>query len=73
MSEAMLGLLGLLLSIGATYFFCIRPMRKGSCVMAHLSCHSGSDCADETDLGAAARLRAEITALDRQVSHSASE
>lgn len=73
MSEAMLGLLGLLLSIGVTYFFCIRPMRKGIPVMGQVGCHSGSDCTDVADLGEAARLRAEITVLKRQVSNAVSE
>ncbi|MCZ2404451.1 hypothetical protein IV498_15015 [Paenarthrobacter sp. Z7-10] len=68
-SGAVFALIVLLLAIGATYFFCIRPMRKGNCAMGKAGAASG-----DRDSGAeAARLKTDIAALKEQSSHPVSK
>lgn len=57
----------LLLALGATYFFCVRPMRKGSgCAMGQAGSRAGAACKDQESGTEAARLKAEIAALQAQ-------
>ncbi|MDQ6753463.1 MAG: hypothetical protein M3017_08670 [Actinomycetota bacterium] len=73
MSGAAFGLTVLLLSIGATYFFCIRPMQKGNCAMGKAARQAG-DASRDRDAGEeATRLKTEIAALRRQSSRPASK
>ncbi|MCO4239210.1 hypothetical protein [Pseudarthrobacter raffinosi] len=66
MTGTVIALMVLLLSLGATYFFCVRPMRKGSCAMGQTVSGSGTACQDPAAAEEAARLKAEITALRTQ-------
>jgi len=56
----------LLLSLAASYFFCIRPMREGHCAMGQLASGTGTGCRDRPTTDEVARLTAEITALRTQ-------
>ena len=63
MSELGLATVVLLASLALTYFFCIRPMRKGRCGMvpeAQAGEQARSTVGDEGEI---ARLRAEVAAL----------
>ncbi len=71
MSEVLFSLVVLLLSVGSTYFFCVRPMRKGTCAMAGNP--QGHACGTEQEMrDEAARLRLEIAALRGQGSRPSS-
>ncbi|MEV7572950.1 hypothetical protein AB0P28_07595 [Pseudarthrobacter sp. NPDC089323] len=66
MTGTLTALLVLLLSLAATYFFCIRPMRKGHCAMGQLASGTDTACHDRAGTEEAARLKAEIAALRTQ-------
>ena len=66
MTGTVTALIVLLLSLGATYFFCIRPMRKGNCAMGQMASGTGAACQDPAAAEEVARLKAEITALRTQ-------
>ncbi|TAM68630.1 MAG: hypothetical protein EPN48_11655 [Microbacteriaceae bacterium] len=59
------------LSIGSTYFFCIRPMRKGTCAMTGNSQRHACGTEQETQ-AEAARLRREIATLRGHVGRTTS-
>lgn len=62
MSEIGFATVVLLASVALTYFFCIRPMRKGRCAMVPKA--QGAEQARSTvDEGEIVRLRAEVAAL----------
>ena len=63
MSEIGLAAVVLLASLALTYFVCIRPMRKGRCVMAPKAQAGEQARSTVDDEGEIARLRAEVTAL----------
>ena len=73
MNGMIFALVVLLLSIGATYFFCIRLMRKGNCVMGQGVCGADAQGASRDAQAEGARLKTEIAALSKQASRSASE
>ncbi|APX00508.1 hypothetical protein [Arthrobacter sp. QXT-31] len=66
MTGTVTALIVLLLSLAASYFFCVRPMRKGHCAMGQLASGTGTACQDRAAMEEAARLKAEITALRTQ-------
>lgn len=66
MTGTVTALVVLLLSLAATYFFCIRPMRKGGCAMGQMASGTGSACQDRATTEEVARLKTEITALRTQ-------
>ena len=62
MTELGLATVVLLASLALTYFFCIRPMRKGRCAMApKAQAEQARSTVD--DEGEIARLRAEVATL----------
>ena len=62
MTELGLATVVLLASLALTYFFCIRPMRKGRCAMApKAQAEEARSTVD--DEGEIARLRVEVAAL----------
>lgn len=66
MTGTLTALIVLLLALTATYFFCVRPMRKGNCAMGQLASGAGTACQDRATTEEVARLRAEITTLRTQ-------
>ena len=66
MNGTLLALVVLLLSLGATYFFCIRPMRKRNCAMGKMASGAGKENRDRKAEEEVARLKAEIAALRTQ-------
>ena len=63
MTEIGLATVVLLASLALTYFFCIRPMRKGRCGMAPKAQAGEQARSTVGDDGEIARLRAEVAAL----------
>lgn len=61
MTELALPLLVLAASLAATYFLCLRPMRRGQCAMGRLA--SPKPAATDSQEAEIAALRAEIAAL----------
>lgn len=66
MTGTVTALIVLLLSLGATYFFCVRPMRKGNCAMGQAASGTGTACDDPAAAEEVASLKAEISALRAQ-------
>jgi hypothetical protein len=60
MSEIVFALVVLLLSVGSTYFFCVRRMRRGACAMNGSA--QGQACQQDAE-SEVARLKREIAAL----------
>lgn len=67
MNQVLFAFIVMLLAFGATYFFCVRPMRKGKCVMG------GTGTASKDAEGEAGRLKSEIAALRAQSSRPGPE
>lgn len=66
MNGTLFALAVLLLSLGATYFFCVRPMRKGNCAMGKMASGAGTANRDREADEEVRRLKAEIAALRSQ-------
>ena len=64
MISAGLALALLVASMGFTYFFCLRPMRRGRCAMTSLMPGAVPVLGCEAEV---AQLRAEVRTLRRQV------
>lgn len=63
MSDVTLAVTVLAASLALTYFFCLRPMRRGMCAMAPKARTGGQATAPVDREAEIARLREEITAL----------
>ena len=73
MNEVLFAFIVLLLALGSTYFFCIRPMRKGTCAMGRAASRVGARSKDRESGTEAARLKSEIAALRAQSGQRRSE
>lgn len=73
MNGTVLALIVLLLALGSTYFFCVRPMRKGNCAMGQDASCVGAASKDLESGTEAARLKSEIAALRTQSARPGSE
>ena len=70
MRELLLPAVTLLLSVAATYWFCLRPMRRGGrCGLARpAGSYVRSAPESEHETGEVARLRREVQALREEIS-----
>lgn len=73
MNGTLFALIVLLLALRSTYFFCVRPMRKGNCAMGQAASRTGAASKDLESGTEAARLKSEIAALRTQSARPGSE
>lgn len=63
MTDVLIPAMVLAASLAATYFFCLRPMRRGHCAGGRLTSPAPGHAAAEKRDAEIARLRAEVAAL----------
>ncbi|WP_155853829.1 hypothetical protein [Arthrobacter sp. H5] len=66
MTEWALPVAVFLASLTATYFFCLRPMRRGNCAMGQRASSSGASEGPSTQATELAQLREQVQALKTQ-------
>lgn len=66
MTEWALPVAILLASLSATYFFCLRPMRRGHCAMNPQARNAGSQHVPSAQATELAQLRGQVEALKTQ-------
>ncbi len=66
MTEWALPVAVLLASLTATYFFCLRPMRRGNCAISPRSSTAGASGVPSADAAELAQLRQQVAALKQQ-------
>ena len=66
MTEWLFPLAILAASLSATYFFCLRPMRRGHCAMAPRTRTAGAGAAPSAYTAELAQLREQVEALKTQ-------
>lgn len=66
MTEWALPVTVLLTSLSATYFFCLRPMRRGHCAMGQRASNAGSGEIPSAQAAEPAQLREQVQALKTQ-------
>lgn len=66
MTEWAIPLAILVASLSATYFFCLRPMRRGHCAMAPRARTAGAHVASSAHAAELAQLREQVEALKTQ-------
>lgn len=73
MTEWALPMFVLVASLAATYFFCLRPMRRGSCAMSPRSSNAGASDAPSAHAAELAQLRQQVRALKKQQHNAPSQ
>ncbi|WP_459334122.1 hypothetical protein [Arthrobacter sp. Hz1] len=66
MTEWALPVAVLIASLTATYFFCLRPMRRGNCAMGQRASNPGVSAVSSAQTAELAQLREQVAALKQQ-------
>lgn len=66
MTEWALPVAVLIASLTATYFFCLRPMRRGNCAISPRASNPGVSTVSPAQTAELAQLREQVAALKQQ-------